>query len=450
VAGESFTVAEDSAAVDYDVLANDAPSQSGDTLTVTNVTATSGTATITNNGTRVRYVPNLNFNGTDRVIYTVRSSNGGTAIGTMTMTVTSVNDAPTAVNDTLTVLSTPNQNVDVLKNDTNVDSGETLTITAVTQPAAGLGTVSIAAGGKSLIYTAPSSSFTGDVDFQYTLGDGAGQTSNASVKLTVVNFTPRDVGVRHEGNVQGVAIQVTQTSGPNANPGAMAASYELNLAKVNDVGPGTYLFTVPTLPFFVAKDTKAEVVSNFSDGDNLGTKLNVGTRDPNFMDLRDFTSKNLRKGLTVAVQPNQSALWYNGVKDWRSFSNVQVNLNQAATQLTIRTVDAAKVTRQATLPTSDPRVVLRGKQGDNHLFRIQAAPSDLTFTTVTNASTQSASSTTAEGEGRPSLQERRQALNPQNVDSAMATSPVDMDHVINQVAQGTARNVTLSSFRSRR
>jgi cyclophilin family peptidyl-prolyl cis-trans isomerase len=455
VTGESFTVAEDSAAVDYDVLANDTPAQTGDTLTITNVTATNGLATVVNNGTRVRYLPNANFNGVDRVVYTVRSSNGGTATGTMTVTVTAVNDAPTANNDAITVLSTPNQNVDVLRNDANVDAGENLTITAVTQPAAGRGTVSIATGGKSLVYSAPNQDFTGTVEFQYTLGDGNGQTATATVVLTVVNFTPRDVGITHQGNVQGVLFQVVQQNGTNNGNGNFTPTYVGNIVKLDDVGPGTYQFAAATLPFFIPNETQKVVLSDFDDGDNVSTQLNVGTRDPRFMDLRDFSSRSLRKGLMVAVRPNQQAAWYNGVREWRSFSSVSVSLNQAATQLTIRTTDSSNASRQTTISTSDPRVILRGREGEHRLYRIQAAPSELTFTNVppavsTNSSTTNGASGEGEGEGGLRSSVTRNNLTPTSVDSAMASPPVELDAAIDDVAAETARRLTLSDFRSRR
>ncbi|MFN6163188.1 MAG: Ig-like domain-containing protein [Planctomycetota bacterium] len=457
VVGESFTVAEDSAAADYDVLANDTPGQTGDTLTITQVTATSGTATITNNGTRIRYVPNANFNGTDRIVYAVRSSNGGAAPGTVTITVTPVNDPPTAVNDSFTVLSIPNQTVDVLKNDNNVDSGETLTITAVTQPAAGKGTVAISADKKSILYTAPNTNFTGPVDFQYTLGDGSALTAVGTVALNVVNFTPRNVGVQVVGNVQGVAFQVatSNTVGTEASP--KNPTYANNTVKMENVGPGTYEFSVKPLPFFIPKQTSAVVQSAFTDGDNVSTPIEVGTRDPRFMDLSDFSSVNLRKAFTAAVQPSQTAAWYNGNKEWRNFSNVSVSLNQAATQLTVTTVDKSNVTRQATLPTTDPKVVLRAQEGPNRLFRIEAAPNELPFTVVPATTTPANSTSSASGEGEGGSANRVAAsqsatsrLNPSSVDSAMAAPPIDLDGVIDEVAKGTISQVTLADFRSRR
>jgi cyclophilin family peptidyl-prolyl cis-trans isomerase len=452
VAGESFTVAEDSAAVDYDVLANDTPAATGDTLTVTQVSAANGTATITNNGTRVRYVPNANFNGTDRVVYTVRSSNGGTANATMTMTVTPVNDAPTAVNDTFTVLSLPNQTVDVLKNDTNVDAGESLIITAVTQPATGKGSVSISADKKSILYTAPNTDFAGPVEFQYTLGDGTGQTAIGSVALTVVNFVPRDVGVVFSNSsVQGVAMQVTGSNLTGGSSNNLTPTYAANMVKLQDVGPGAYEFSVKALPFFIPRQSSVVVRSGFTDGDNLSTLIDVGVRDPRFMDLSDFTSSNLRKAFTAAVAPSQSAAWHSGNQDWRNFSNVSVSLNQAATQLTVTTTDNSNVTRQATLPTSDPKVVLRGREGEHRLFRIEAAPSELTFTVVpaSNSNANSTSGLSGEGEGSSVTQLPSSRLSPIAVDSAMAAPPVEIEGVIDEVAKGTISQVTLADFRSR-
>jgi hypothetical protein len=422
VTGESFTVVEDSAETEFDVLANDLPAVTGDTLSIASAQATNGTVNTNAAKTRLLYKPNANFVGTDRVVYTVRSSNGGTAQATATITVTSVNDAPNAVADQLTVNTSANQSLNVLANDTNVDANETLTISAVTQPEAGKGTVSIATDMKSLLYSAPSASFTGEVNFTYTISDGNGLSSTANVKLNVVNFTPRAVGVTTNTSVQGVRIDAQQIEGAGVNgtPIDLTPQQSGSLVKVPDVGPGTYKFSVPALPFFTPSQTAANVVSAPSDGDSLSTPLNVGSRDPKFMDVRDFTSKALRKGITLAVQPNQQALWHDGVKDWRSYSNIQVTLNQAATQLTINATDPTNKVVITTLATSDPRVRLRAKEGSNHLFRIQAAPSELNFTPVPLPSSSTGASG-GEGEGRSS--------------NSMAAPPVVIDKALGQLSQ---------------
>jgi hypothetical protein len=78
--------------VTIDVLANDTDPD-GDTLTVGSVTPpTNGSTGI--NGGGAEYTPAQGFNGTDSFNYTVSDGNGGTATATVTINVTSVNDAP--------------------------------------------------------------------------------------------------------------------------------------------------------------------------------------------------------------------------------------------------------------------------------------------------------------------------------------------------------------------
>src|SRR6185369_8740773 len=52
-----------------------------------------GTLTLNADGT-FTYNPNLDFNGTDTFQYQVLDGNGGTDVGLVTITVTSMNDAP--------------------------------------------------------------------------------------------------------------------------------------------------------------------------------------------------------------------------------------------------------------------------------------------------------------------------------------------------------------------
>ncbi|NYE38606.1 PKD repeat protein/type 1 glutamine amidotransferase [Nocardioides cavernae] len=73
-------------AVNIPVLSGDTDPD-GDTLTVESVTAPGdGTATVNDNGT-VRYTPDAGFTGTDTFDYTVSDGNGGSDVGTVTVTV---------------------------------------------------------------------------------------------------------------------------------------------------------------------------------------------------------------------------------------------------------------------------------------------------------------------------------------------------------------------------
>ncbi|WP_166111904.1 Ig-like domain-containing protein [Pseudoalteromonas sp. Z9A5] len=90
---DSATMDEDAAPLLIDVLANDSDPD-GDTLTITAATADSGSVSIVNN--KLQYTPLANANGVVSVSYTVDDGNGGTNTGSLLITVTPVNDAPVA------------------------------------------------------------------------------------------------------------------------------------------------------------------------------------------------------------------------------------------------------------------------------------------------------------------------------------------------------------------
>ncbi|MEM1255078.1 MAG: tandem-95 repeat protein [Cyanobacteria bacterium P01_H01_bin.21] len=173
---DSATVAEDTQ-ITLDVLANDTDADS-DTLSLESVLPTiNGSTSIA--GNRVIYTPDANFNGTDSFSYTVTDGNGGSANATVSITVTSVNDAPVANDDTLTLEQNTAAQVQVIANDTDVD-GDTLTVTSV--GAATDGTTSVS--NNQILYT-PNADFVGTDSFTYEINDGKGGTNTATVNVTV-------------------------------------------------------------------------------------------------------------------------------------------------------------------------------------------------------------------------------------------------------------------------
>ncbi|WP_157272170.1 Ig-like domain-containing protein, partial [Azohydromonas aeria] len=189
---DTLTVAEDSSATVVDVLGNDDTGpDTGETLTVTAVTQPAGgTGSVTLANGVVRFTPAPDFFGTTSFTYTVSDGNGGTATATVNVTVTPVNDAPVARPDTFTVAEDSGATVlNVLGNDdTGPDTGETLTVTAVTQPAHG-GTVTLVNG---VVAFTPAPDFFGTTSFTYTVSDGNGGTATATATVTVtpVNDAP--------------------------------------------------------------------------------------------------------------------------------------------------------------------------------------------------------------------------------------------------------------------
>ena len=137
----------------------------------------------------------------------------------MTVTVASVNHAPTAVNDPFTVNQDTSANsFNVLRTD-DPDAGDTKTITATGATNHG-GAVSIvgAAANNTLSYT-PAAGFVGTETFTYTMRDTAGLTATATVTVTVasVNHAPTAANDPFTVN-QDTSAEQLQRSGQRHRP----------------------------------------------------------------------------------------------------------------------------------------------------------------------------------------------------------------------------------------
>jgi Ca2+-binding RTX toxin-like protein len=163
------------------LLANDSDVD-GDSLTITGVgNATNGTVAL--NGGNVVFTPAANYNGLASFTYTVSDGHGGTSTATVNVTVAAVNDAPTAVNDSVSatedtpLVLTP---ATLLANDGDVE-GNSLTITGVGNATHG----NVALNGGNVVFT-PTANYSGPASFTYTVSDGQGGTSTATVSVNVV------------------------------------------------------------------------------------------------------------------------------------------------------------------------------------------------------------------------------------------------------------------------
>ena len=177
---DTATINEDSSTT-VNVVANDTDTE-GDSLTITTVSADSGSATIVAN--QIQYTPQADYNGTAVVTYTISDGEAATS-ATLNITINSVNDAPVANPDTATILEdAAATNINVLGNDTDVEN-DTLSISTVTATS---GTVTSSA--DDVIYT-PEANFSGQVTINYTLSDGT-DTANGVLTITVtpVNDAP--------------------------------------------------------------------------------------------------------------------------------------------------------------------------------------------------------------------------------------------------------------------
>lgn len=171
------------------LLANDIEVD-GDPLTVTGVQGDANlTVTLSADG-QVKVVPTQYFFGTASFTYTVSDPAGATAIGTATVEVTPVNNAPITAADSATINEDEPRlftAAELLANDSDPDF-DLMTITSVR--AIYGGTVELAAN-QTVLFT-PWSNYFGQAQFIYEVSDGQGGLSEARVDVQVdpVNDAP--------------------------------------------------------------------------------------------------------------------------------------------------------------------------------------------------------------------------------------------------------------------
>ena len=181
----TLTAVEDTAAtIDLSTLLT-----SGTNVTYTFVDGDFGVASIA--GNILTYTPDANEFGSDSVDFTATNS-AGSASGTIDITITPVNDAPTAgdATATTTVGQTLTITTDSLLNNADVgadnEDDDELTVTAVSATTASGSTVTLSADGSTLTYVPGPSA--GSDSFTYTVDDGSGAanaTTTATVNVTV-------------------------------------------------------------------------------------------------------------------------------------------------------------------------------------------------------------------------------------------------------------------------
>jgi CshA-type fibril repeat protein len=249
---DSATTPEDQP-VTIPILANDSDAD-GDPLTVTAAISPNGTVVINPDGT-ITFTPNPNFNGPALITYTVSDGRGGTTTATARVNVTPVNDPPVARPDTATTPEDTPAIISPLANDSDVD-GNPLTITAATSPN---GTVVINPNG-TITFT-PDPNFNGPTTITYTVADGQGGTSTATitVNVTPVNDPPvarddvflmdEDTTARipvlaNDSDTDGDPLTVTGASSPNGTVVINADGTISFTPNANFSGPTTLTYTI--------------------------------------------------------------------------------------------------------------------------------------------------------------------------------------------------------------
>jgi large repetitive protein len=186
-AGDVYATDEDTSLVvpAAGVLTNDADLDS-DSLSAVLVSGPShGTLTLNADGS-FTYTPDANYHGSDSFAYCASDGQGESNLATVTITVNSVNDAPTAAGASATTAE--DAAISAALSGADVD-GDTLTYSIVSGPAHG--TVQLNSATGAYTYT-PNANFNGSDSFTFQVSDGTLSSSVATVTITVnpVNDVP--------------------------------------------------------------------------------------------------------------------------------------------------------------------------------------------------------------------------------------------------------------------
>ncbi len=282
----------------------------------------------------VSYTPDLNFFGTDTFTYTVLDDDGEISNeATVTVTVTELNDAPIANDDTATTPEETPVTIDLTDNDTDVDGTIDDTSLVIVQPNNGL----VVDNGDGTVSYTPDLDFVGTDTFTYTVLDDDGEISNeATVTVTVTELndapianddtatTPIDTPVTIDltdndtdvdGTIDDTSLVIVQpVNGNVVDNGDGTVSYTPDL---NFFGTDTFTYTVldddgeisneATVTVTVTELNDAPIANDDSATTPIDTPVTIDLTD-NDTDV-DGTIDDTS---LVIVQPNNGLVVDNG------------------------------------------------------------------------------------------------------------------------------------------
>lgn len=245
---DSSSTSEDSG-VTRNLLDNDTgfgDTVMGDSITVEIITPPShGLGTRTTNGstwgTSFTYTPAANFFGTDSLTYRVTDPDGDSSTAVWTIEVTPLPDPPTAVDDSATTDEDTPVTIDVLANDYDVDA---TTPTVIAVSSGSTGSPSITAEGK--VSYVPNPQSFGTDSFTYTVADGEGATSVATVTVVIAavddSATARSDGPYQTDSTEPITMNVLANDSLNDGFGSMEIEVQPSsgTVRINDDHTITY------------------------------------------------------------------------------------------------------------------------------------------------------------------------------------------------------------------
>lgn len=218
--------------------------------------------TLTGTAPNLLYAPSKNFSGSDSFTFQASDGSLSSAITTISITVSPINDAPTAQAQSVTLLEDATAAITLTGSDVD---GDTLSYRVVTQPISG--TVSGVAPNVS--YT-PSSDYNGTDSFSFVSNDGTVDSTPATVSLSIT--------------AQNDAPSIAPITNPTVSEGSTA---QLAVNATDNEGD-TLTYTFSALPDFVSVAGNVLTISpDFGDAGTHGL-FSVSVSDGNAQTTRQF------------------------------------------------------------------------------------------------------------------------------------------------------------------
>ena len=341
-----------------DVLANDTDIE-GDALRIVSASVSSGAGEVVVNGDVLEYTPAADSTDDATLSYVV-SDGQATDTGSVSVTITPVNDAPAAAADSISTNEDTPATIDVLANDSDVD-GDALSISSATIESGG---GSVAVGDGVLEFT-PAADSTDAVTIRYAVSDGAlSDTAVVSVSVVPVNDAPvaaDDSGtaaedtpvlidvLANDGDVDGDALRIASaavTSGggsvalrdslleytPAADDTAGATlSYVVTDGALTDTGSVSVAITPVNDPPVARPDT---IRGHYLDDITIDVLANDGDIDSNNLFV---TAAEAAQG-AVSIVDNRLVFGLNG--DWIAQTQISYTVSdgelEASTSVTVQ------------------------------------------------------------------------------------------------------------------
>src|SRR3954469_10546376 len=279
------------------ILANDSDAD-GDTLSAALVSGPAHGRLALNTNGALTHPPPANFNGTDSFAYKGNDAQADSNVATVFVTVTPVNDAPVAHDDSYTLNHDTSLTITaagVLANDSDLE-GDPLSALLVSGPAHG--SLSLTSDG-AFTYT-PAANFSGTDSFTYKANDGQTDSNVATVNLTITSanhapVTNDDIAGVAKGqtitaNVQhgvlandtdpdGNSLSVSAVNGSAANVGhAVVGTY--GSLTINGDGSYSYVASKLSLPSQAVAHDSFDYTASDGHGGTSTAALTVTITNP--------------------------------------------------------------------------------------------------------------------------------------------------------------------------